>query len=1237
MPPLPASKGNTEDEVKRSEEFLNQLSLGSTATGTPLTRDTARFEASRSRSGSASRHPEAEVPGDGCHLLEEEEPRRAMVWYSYGNMLNALAVVVSSLSYNRDTFADSVAMQQNQMYQEKNYHINWIASVREEMRDFLTIFMGKLQNTGVLNTLLFGISTGFLCEGELDRNAPDSLAFAYYSLLIISMLYFGCSILFCFIGLAIACAESRRFLLKFVPDVHDAYNVDYITKLLQWEGKGEALRVPFVMEPRRLAEKKEKQKQAGATEANAAKEDFYDHFESMMHEFNEPTEVEYLRKGGTTTRFWEGSPTSAEGDEEMGEGERLENSFYELIGRYSLLWDSCSMASHNSMLVGVFALWQSFSYYLFGHDMNRSLQARLGMYVTTTIASLALGGQLGRLLTVKTELDRKEHGAGEECFDPGRKLKHWVLKLLMILAPALVMSGALCANEVLLVQGYLAHGALHAYLAVFLFRALCKLPQQSGLPPAHPEKIRRLRGKGYGSKQADLDRGDAGLEPRESPEPMLRHLLFESEKKAMQTAMFMKRLLLKSHLVACLPWAWLALGAFQAMAVEVGNDSEVDVTEVNVTWGSHAFFSARSMTCSLGGQVWLASDDGVFAIARGADGGGVESIDCPALPLDENVKDVSALCSESSCWPAVLGSSGKLYSCNPDPDAAINPFTELPGISGFALAGEGFYVRKNNSILHFPARTSVARPLPGLIGFDILPNAGGEDLFLFSADRAASIQLRSAANGELRKWEVEPEVADPQKCREDVQIKQPPGRVLRTSSHRRSISKTGVYGVPAANVYRAWERNDPGVKPNETDTVAPFEPEALQVSQEEALRTAEFDLLRQLQKAVRTVILTATVSNRQGRRSALAIPCVIVIWMLQWSVFNAVAILSSVMSSSCFALSLDIPEVDMSASTEGLGIPQESQAVHELMAVTFQEVARNGCDISKAESLLGSLQSYAKARSESKQNTAIQHNAEIIKQQLGKQIEDLREQKTQEEKQLHGTSGQRRPKRKAAEQDDDKENRAPKQQAPKQQVHEQNPVQEEVHEEKAGQEEVVQEKEESPSGPSGSFPAASAGRRGGRGCVPCPMWYIVHLLKTVDANGIHFYKVGRTRSSCLGQRFYQYQKELLEVEPRLSLVSVVMACMFASEFHSKRFEHRIHSLMLRHKPALLLGARQKTREIYYEAALPFLKSLFEKSMAMTKEDFINELSSKTLTTSVFGDAQQEYPDDNTTEVEETDD
>ena len=676
-----------------------------------------------------------------------------MVWYSYGNALNALSLAISSLAYNRDTFADSIALQQNQMYQEKNYHITWIASVREEMRDFLTIFVGKLQNTGVLNTLLFGISTAFLCEGELDSEAPESLVYAYYGSLIVSMLYFGCSILFCFIGVSSAYAESKKFLLKFVPDVHDAYNFDYISQLLEWEGKGEALRVPFAMESSRLAEKKERQRRTTAgTQKDADPDDFYERFDGMMRDFNEPTKLDYLHKGGTNTRFWGVSPTSAECDEEMADTH--ESSFYEVIGRYNLLWEPCSLASHDSMMLGVFALCQSFAYFLIGRHMDRSLRDRLGMYTTMTIAGLAFAGRLSRLLTVQSEQSKLEvknrEEKHEDCIDRAYKLKHWVLKLLMLLGPAMVTSGVFLSDEMLLLAGYVLHGSLHGYLAFFLVRSFPSLPKQKGLPPPREEKLRRLAGKGYGSRKAE---SEPGLEARESPEPLLRQLLFESEKKSVRTTIFMKRLLLKSHIMACLPWAWLTVGALQDVAVEADTGSEVSVTEVKVTWASHAFFSARSMTCSQGGQVWLASDDGVFAIARGADGGGVESTDCPALPFDEKVQDVSTSCSEFGCWPAVLGASGRLYSCNPNSEGAMTPFKELSGISGFAVAaGEGFYARKNNSILHFPSRKSVAPPLPGLVGFDLLPNAGGEDLFLFSAGRAASIQLRSAATGELRKW-----------------------------------------------------------------------------------------------------------------------------------------------------------------------------------------------------------------------------------------------------------------------------------------------------------------------------------------------------------------------------------------------------------------------------------------------------------------------------------------------------
>ena len=151
-----------------------------------------------------------------------------------------------------------------------------------------------------------------------------------------------------------------------------------------------------------------------------------------------------------------------------------------------------------------------------------------------------------------------------------------------------------------------------------------------------------------------------------------------------------------------------------------------------------------------------------------------------------------------------------------------------------------------------------------------------------------------------------------------------------------------------------------------------------------------------------------------------------------------------------------------------------------------------------------------------------------------------------------------------------------------------------------------------------------------------PTWFSVHMLKAVDADGRDYYKVGRTRSSCLSARFHQYQGELLAVEPRLSLVCALDVCLMSSDFHAKRFEGRIHKLMLVQKPELLLGAREKTREIYTSAALPYLTGLFVETSAMTKDDFLNELAQGKLKTSVFSGGAEGIPDDDTTEAAETD-
>ena len=73
------------------------------------------------------------------------------------------------------------------------------------------------------------------------------------------------------------------------------------------------------------------------------------------------------------------------------------------------------------MMLGVFALCQSFAYFLIGRHMDRSLQDRLGMYTTMTIAGLAFAGRLSRLLTVQSEQSKLEvknrEEKHEDCLD----------------------------------------------------------------------------------------------------------------------------------------------------------------------------------------------------------------------------------------------------------------------------------------------------------------------------------------------------------------------------------------------------------------------------------------------------------------------------------------------------------------------------------------------------------------------------------------------------------------------------------------------------------------------------------------------------------------------------------------------------------------------------------------------------------------------------------------------------
>ena len=106
----------------------------------------------------------------------------------------------------------------------------------------------------------------------------------------------------------------------------------------------------------------------------------------------------------------------------------------------------------------------------------------------------------------------------------------------------------------------------------------------------------------------------------------------------------------------------------------------------------------------------------------------------------------------------------------------------------------------------------------------------------------------------------------------------------------------------------------------------------------------------------------------------------------------------------------------------------------------------------------------------------------------------------------------------------------------------------------------------------------------------------MHILKLVDCNGVAYFKIGRSRPSCLVRRLRNHQANFLTVEPRLSLTGAIALYMCAEEWLSKRLEHRTQMIMYRCRPRFLLRSKHiKSAEICYEEALPLLEALLEEA------------------------------------------
>mmetsp|Transcript_94474 Transcript_94474/g.187239 ORF Transcript_94474/g.187239 Transcript_94474/m.187239 type:complete len:424 (-) Transcript_94474:89-1360(-) len=273
--------------------------------------------------------------------------------------LSGASLIYSGLSYNRDGFSDNVALRQNQVYQEKNYHITWIAAVREEVRDILSIFVGRMSNYMVVNVLIAGVAAATIVEGDVAESVPDFVVHAFYVSFVLSLLYLVLSMMLATKGIIVAYNSALKFLVEVVPDSLDSYTFNYMDQVTDkfeadlWQ----AFRIPF------------RQRFATALTRKAER--------VVMDRKHEQELLEQLPRG--KHRSVVNRPgKDAEPTEPSSSSQRqtcyktTQPTYFSSLRTYQQLWEPFADAAQTSMTHGIVSLTQGSAYFCLGKLHDRS-------------------------------------------------------------------------------------------------------------------------------------------------------------------------------------------------------------------------------------------------------------------------------------------------------------------------------------------------------------------------------------------------------------------------------------------------------------------------------------------------------------------------------------------------------------------------------------------------------------------------------------------------------------------------------------------------------------------------------------------------------------------------------------------------------------------------------------------------------------------------------------------------
>lgn len=280
-------------------------------------------------------------------MLAESERRLGEV--EVGKFMTTVSLLLGAQELHLDRVNTSVGVHQAQAYQQKNMDLSFIVNLREEIRDFMTIFVGRMSNNMIMGTLFLGIAASFICEGTIDETAPDFLHHSFYHCIVISFFFFGLAMVFAMKAVSVSYAESRQYLLHMVPDQLSFDDFDYVEKV-----------------------------------------------NSSMKKWRLPVFARFFQKGTDL-------PLDELSTKKTPRPPPGENKF-KATGEFNKLWEPSADASNECMGNGICALCQGFALFALGHEYDRSHWGAVNLYVTLSVAGVLVAN---RMLTIKFESEKE--------------------------------------------------------------------------------------------------------------------------------------------------------------------------------------------------------------------------------------------------------------------------------------------------------------------------------------------------------------------------------------------------------------------------------------------------------------------------------------------------------------------------------------------------------------------------------------------------------------------------------------------------------------------------------------------------------------------------------------------------------------------------------------------------------------------------------------------------------------